>query len=226
MDPDNSETPADLEGPDEDPTGGVESDDHDDLAVDLDQRSETDDDVDLDVTIVGAPASVELDAEIDQQGELDQDADIASDEGDSHGGNIAILGAQRPEVDQRIEVDVEISEGDDGEIIIEVDVDIEDDVEIESDAEIDIDDDDGDAIVVDIEQDTETDGNVDVDVEIRDDLDAEVDVDVASILDALASGIAEIAEDEDGWEIYADFEEYAGADGDVDIFVDVGGVDA
>jgi len=75
MDPDDSETPADLEGPEDDPTGGDESDDHDDLIVDLDQKSETDDDVDLDVTIVGTPASVELDAEIDQQGELDQDAD-------------------------------------------------------------------------------------------------------------------------------------------------------
>jgi hypothetical protein len=220
MEPDESETLADLGASQGDKNEADKSDDS--LGIVLDQDSTTADDVDLDVMVAGSkPASVELDAELDQQGELDQDADVESDAGEAPGRNIDVEGSQRPEVDQRIDVDVEISEGDDGTIIIEVDVDVEDDVEIESDAEIDVSDDDEDSIGADIEQDTEIDGNVDVDVEIRDDLDADALVDVGSILEAMALGIADIDEDDDATQIYVDLDDYAGAYGDVDILVDV-----
>lgn len=202
--------------------------DVDDIDLDLRQDSELDDDVDIGVLVIGGshPVIVELDTEIDQNGEMDQDADVDSDAGDEEGYDIGISGEQRPEVDQRIEVDVEVSEDDDGNIIVEIDAEVEDDVEIESDLDVDVDDDDNDSIDAELDQDTESDGNVDVDIEIRDDLEADVDVDIASLIDTLVRGLVDIEEDEDGPDIDVDLEDEASADADVDIIVDLTDIDA
>jgi hypothetical protein len=72
-----------------------------------------------------------------------------------------------------------------------------------------------------VEQDAEIDSNVDVDVEIRDDLDADVAADVGSYVDALTLALVEIGEEDDGASLYAGFDDYANANGDVDLFIDV-----
>lgn len=190
------------------------------------QDSETGDDVDMDVSIIGArPVSVKFDTEIDQKGEIDQDTEVASDTGDSEGREIEVEAEQRPEVDQRIEVDVEVSE-DDGIIIVEIDAEVEDDIEIEGDLDVDVDDDDEDSFDAEINQDTATNGNLDVDVEIRDDLDAEVDVDIASLIDTAVLATADLAEKDEGTDIEVDLYEKAGVDGDVGVVVDLSDIDA
>lgn len=214
-------------GNEEEVGGVVKHDARDARDIDLNQNSETGDDVDLGVSVIGSrPAVVELDLEVDQNGEMDQDADVASEMGDSAGRDIKVAAEQRPEVDQRIEVDVEVSAGDDGTILIEIDAEVEDDVEIESDLDIDIDDDDEDSLDTEIYQDTESDGNIDVDVEVRDDLDAEVDVDIAALIETVLRGAVDIEEDETGTEINVDLDEKAFADGRLDVVVDLSDIDA
>ncbi|OWK18436.1 hypothetical protein AJ88_05110 [Mesorhizobium amorphae CCBAU 01583] len=197
-----------------------------DVDIGVNQASEAGDDVDMAVSIIGSsPAIVKLDAEVDQKGEMDQDAETASETGDPGGREIDIAAEQRPEVDQRIEVDVEVSE-DDGIIIVEIDAEVEDDVEIESDLDVDVDDDDEDSLEAEIDQETETDGNVDVDVEIRDDLDAEVDVDIAALIKTALLGAVDVAEKDDATDIDVDLYEKAAADGDVGVIVDLSDIDA
>lgn len=192
------------------------------------QDSETGDDVDMDVSIIGArPVAVKFDTEIDQKGEIDQDTEVASDKGYSGGREIEVAAEQRPEVDQRIEVDVEVSE-DDGIVVVEIDAEVEDDIEIESDLDVDVDndDEDEDSLDTEIDQETATDGNLDVDVEIRDDLDAEVDVDIASLIDTAVLATADLAEKDEGTDIEVDLYEKAGVDGDVGVVVDLSDIDA
>ena len=99
-----------------------------DLAVDLNQDSDLDDDVDIGIAVIGSrPVVVESDTEIDQQGELDQHADVYAEAGESGGHDMGVETEQRPEVDQRIDVDVEVSE-EDGVIVVEVDAEVEDDL--------------------------------------------------------------------------------------------------
>lgn len=197
-----------------------------DVGIGVNQASETGDDVDMEVSIIGSrPAIVKLDAEVDQSGEIDQDAEIASETGEPGGREIEVAADQRPEVDQRIEVDVEVSE-DDGIVIVEIDAEVEDDVEIESDLDVDVDDDDEDSLDTEINQETETDGNVDVDVEVRDDLDAEVDVDIATLIKTALLGAVDVAENDDAVSIDVDLYEKAAVDGDVGIIVDLSDIDA
>jgi hypothetical protein len=186
--------------------------------IDMAQDSTGRDDVDIGVQVIGTrPVSTDLETEVDENGEIDQDADI---DDDSNGHAADVSGDQRPEIDQRIEVDVEIGEGDDGIPVIKIDVEVEDDVEIESDADVNIDDDN--EIDTDIDDESEVDKNVDIDVEVRDDLDIDPDVDVVSLTDAAVTSTV-LPDDE---EIHVEFDEDAVAEADVYIVIDMSDADA
>lgn len=63
-------------------------------------------------------------------------------------------------------------------------------------------------------------------MEVRDDLDADVDVDVASLVGAIVGAIVDGEDDDDATSLGVALDELAGIDGDIDVVVDLGDIDA
>jgi hypothetical protein len=194
-----------------------------DVKVDQDQVLYDQDTVGVNV-IGSQPVTVELDTKVKQKGKMDQDEKVKVDDGNSGGHDTDIRTDQRVDVDQRIAVEVEVSEKH-GVIFVEIGVDIDDDISIESDADIKVRGSDKNKLDTDNDQDIDTNQDIDVDVEIRDDLNAHVNVDVVPLIQAAVRAAVAATGGHDVDSIVVDLDELAAALGNVQIVVDVSEVD-